>query len=563
MSVVHLNHIRKKLEQDFCPHVDMSDYVGRPQAEIDAACLSRALAAFALAEQTQVSPAEAVLDIVDGFGDHGIDAIGIDRQNSVVVVVQSKWDADGKGSPALGDVEKFSRGFRDLLVPRFDRFNEKIQAKAPDITAALDNTDVRFELVLAHTGQQPLSAPAQDVVDDLLTEINDVSEIVAFHHLGQSQLHGLVKEGISGKAPDLSVTLHDWGMTQDPFRAFYGQVDAAEVAEWWEEHRATLFDRNLRKFIPDSNVNAAISATLLTEPAKFWYFNNGITVLCDRIEKAPAGGAGRKSGKFVFEGATVVNGAQTVGSVGRAAETDADKVADARVHIRFISLEHCPQDFATDVTRATNTQNRVERRDFVAIDQEQERLRTDLQLEQGKTYAIKTGEPDPPPTHGCTVVDATIALACAKSSDLAVQAKREIGRLWEDVTKAPYKLLFNGEVTATRLWRSVEILRAVDDTLREEQKQLDGRDRSVAVHGNRLIAHAVFGALPDGVLDDHDADFATIKGTAPELTRCALKEMRGVVDNDYSSNYLASLFKNASRCRDVMGKLPELSVATE
>jgi len=240
MSVVHLNHIRKKLEQDFCPHIDMSDYAGKAQDQIDGACLSRALAAFALAEHAQVSAAEAALDVVDGFDDHGIDAIGIDRQNSVVVVVQSKWDADGKGSPALGDVEKFARGFGDLLVPRFDRFNKKIQAKAADITAALDNTYVRFELILAHTGQQPLSTPAQTVIDDLLSEINDVSEIVSFHHLGQSQLHGLVKQGISGKAPDLLVTLHDWGMTQDPYRAFYGQVDAAEVAEWWAEHRVTL-----------------------------------------------------------------------------------------------------------------------------------------------------------------------------------------------------------------------------------------------------------------------------------------------------------------------------------
>lgn len=425
MSVVHLNHVRKKLEADFCPHIDMSDYVGKPAHEIEGAQLSRALAAFAVAEYAEGSPAAAATDVVDGFDDHGIDAIAIDKQNHVIVVVQSKWNADGKGSPALGDVEKFARGFNDLITPRFDRFNQKIQGKSADLTTALDNTDVRFELVLAHTGQQPLSSHAQEVVDDLLAQLNDVSDIVSFHHLGQSELHSLVKQGISGKAPDLAVTLHDWGMTQEPYRAFYGQVDATDVAEWWDQHRATLFDRNLRKFIHDSSVNADIRDTLVNEPAKFWYFNNGITVLCDRIDKAPAGGASRKSGKFAFEGATVVNGAQTVGSVGRAAAQDPAAVADARVHTRFISLEDCPPEFASDVTRATNTQNRVERRDFVALDSEQERLRTDLQLEQGKTYAIKTGEPDPPRSQGCTVVDATVALACAHSPELAVGQARD------------------------------------------------------------------------------------------------------------------------------------------
>lgn len=558
MSVVHLDHVRKKLEQDFCPHIDMSDYAGKSEAETMPARLSRALAAFALAEYAQVSPAEAAADVVDGFGDHGIDAIGIDRQNGVVIIVQSKWDGDGKGSPALGDVEKFAHGFSDLLVPRFDRFNAKIQAKSAELTAALDNTAVRFEVVLVHSGQQPLSSEAQHVVDDLLREINDVSEIVGFHHLGQSQLHAIVKQGVAGTSPDLAVTLHDWGSTEDPYRAFYGQVDATDVAEWWEYHRAVLFDRNLRKFIHDSNVNAAISSTILNEPAKFWYFNNGITVLCDRVQKAPAGGSSRRSGKFVFEGATVVNGAQTVGSIGRAAEIDPSKASDARVHIRFISLEHCPPDFATEVTRATNTQNRVERRDFVAIDPEQERLRTDLLLEQGKMYAIKTGEPDPSRNQGCTVVDATIALACAYSPELAVQAKREIGRLWEDVSKPPYKLLFNGSVTATQIWRAVEILWAVDDTLRGEQKKLEGRDRSVAVHGNRLIAHAVFRTL--SVTTPDTGDLADITASVPSLTRRALSEVRTIVEHDYPANYLASLFKNASRCRDVIDNLPVLAI---
>jgi hypothetical protein len=561
MSVVHLNHIRRKLQQDFCPHIDMSDYAGKPESETERARLSRALAAFAIAEYIQVSPAEAAADVVDGYGDHGIDAIGVDRQNGIVVVVQSKWDDDGKGAPALGDVEKFVRGFNDLLVPRFDRFNAKIQAKRDDLIAALDNTDVRFEAVLVHSGQQPLSTHAQNIVDDLLHELNDVSEIVSFHHLGQSRLHAIVKQVVAGTSPDLAVTLHHWGSTEDPYRAFYGQVDATDVAEWWEEHHATLFDRNLRKFIHDSSVNAAITSTILTDPSKFWYFNNGVTVLCDRIQKAPAGGASRRSGKFIFEGATVVNGAQTVGSIGRAAEIDPSKVSDARVHVRFISLEHCPPEFATEVTRATNTQNRVERRDFVAIDPEQERLRTDLLLEQGKTYAIKTGEPDPPRSQGCTVVDATIALACAHSSDLAVQAKREIGRLWDDVNKPPYKLLFNSGVTATKTWRAVEILREVDDTLRKEQKQLEGRERSVAVHGNRLVAHAVFRSLPAEALET--GELPPILDQIPGLTRRALKAIQEIVERDYSSNYLASLFKNASRCRDVIDKLPEISADGE
>lgn len=553
MSIVHLKHIRNKLEQDYCPHIDMSDHQVRPAEEVEQARLSRALAAFALAEQARVSPAQAAADVVDGFGDHGIDAIGIDEQGGAVVVVQAKWDSAGKGSPTLGDVEKFISGVRDLLVPRFSRFNTKVQAKQKELTAALDNTDVKFDIVLAHSGQGTLSTPARDLIDDLLSEMNDVSEVLSFHYLGQSELHAIVRQGVASAAPDLAATLHNWGSADEPYLAFYGQIDAAEVAEWWQDHSATLFDRNLRKFIHDSSVNDAMLSTILNEPERFWYFNNGITVLCDRIKKAPAGGASKKSGRFTFEGATVVNGAQTVGTIGRAAEADPSKVSDARVHIRFISLEHCPADFAVAVTRATNTQNRVERRDFVALDPEQERLRTDLKLEQGKIYAIKTGESDPPRDKGCTVVDATLALACAQSPDLAVQAKREIGRLWEDTSKPPYRILFNAGLTATRLWSAVEILRVVDDRLRNWQEQLEDRDRSVTVHGNRLIANRVFAALGEIALES--ADMQGILQDASELTDAVLTEIRGIVESDYPSNYVASLFKNVSRCREIVDKM--------
>src|SRR5205807_2106308 len=104
--------------------------------------------------------------------------------------------------------------------------------------------------------------------------------------------------------------------------------------------------------------NASIVETLNSEPDRFWYFNNGITVLCEKVSKTSLGATSRKSGTFTFEGISIVNGAQTVGCIGRAAVDHPDQVADARVSIRFISLENCPPDFAEEVTRATNTQNR-------------------------------------------------------------------------------------------------------------------------------------------------------------------------------------------------------------
>ena len=65
---------------------------------------------------------------------------------------------------------------------------------------------------------------------------------------------------------------------------------------------------------------------------------------------------------------------------------------------------------------------------------------------------------------GCDLADATVARACEQSDlSYAVQAKREIGRLWEDTDEAPYRVLFNSSVSGLSVWKSVQTLRVSDD----------------------------------------------------------------------------------------------------
>ena len=125
------------------------------------------------------------------------------------------------------------------------------------------------------------------------------------------------------------------------------------------------------------------------------------------------------------------------------------KPATAFLHPPHHATEKVPPTFAAELTRAANTQNRIEKKDFAALDPEQDRLKTELLLECEKFYAYKTGDREPSPAEGCTLDDAAVALACAqKDVGLCVQAKREVGRLYDDIQQAPYKMLFNPSLTA-------------------------------------------------------------------------------------------------------------------
>ena len=227
----------------------------------------------------------------------------------------------------------------------------------------------------------------------------------------------------------------------------------------------------------------------------------------------------------------------------------------------MISLESCPEGFSTEITRAANTQNKIEHRDFVSLDSEQKRLQTDLRILCDKEYVYKSGDQKPKEELACDLEEATIALACANSDiELAVQAKREIGKLWEDTEKPPYKLLFNSQLTAIRLWRSVEVFRAVERELKKLQNEFEGRNRLIAIHGNRLVLYRVFKSLPIENFDDIDLEFNPIRSLASEKTKPALLNLIKVVNKGFSNSYPANLFKNKSKCSDVSRALDELKI---
>jgi AIPR protein len=555
MSVVHLRHIKRSLETDFRHLVDMADYAAKPKDKEEDAFLTRAQAAFSLVIAAKATPSIAGLSIVDSFDDNGIDAIYFDLDEKVLFLVQSKWHKNGTGSIDLAEVLKFVQGVRNLLDADFSRFNNKVLKQQAVILAALDDPSVRLRLVLVHTGMQALSKHAQRPLDDLLAEVNDASNMLSMVALTQKELHKAVVAEAEGDSIKLEVMISDWGHCKQPYASYYGQVEATDIGVWWKDYQQALFAKNLRKFTGSTEVNEAIKDTLRKEPEKFWYFNNGITILCNKLRKKPMGGSKRTSGAFVCEGVSIVNGAQTVGCIGAMAASDPDSLVNARVNVRLISLANCPDEFGTELTRAANTQNKIERRDFAALDPEQDRLRRDLSLDLGKTYFYKSGDVPGHPSDGCAIEEATLALACAHQDvSLAVQAKREVGKLWEDVEKVPYKLLFNGSLSATRMWRLVLVIRKFDQELKKEQARRHGRERMILVHGNRFVLHHVYQLLDLSAFDDPAREIEKFIDSVPALTARSSAAIIKQVQAMFPAAYTNSLFKNATKCKQMSEK---------
>jgi AIPR protein len=548
MSIIQVNHIRSNCTARFSSLIDVSDVIATDPEERQSNFLTRALAAFSLVALAKIDDTTAANSVVDEYQDDGIDGFFFDRAEHRAYLVQSKWTKNGSGTIDVGSVLKFAQGVNHFLENQIALLGSKMKAKAQDIQDALADSQATFVLVLAYTGKQPLSPEVNKPITQLLQELNDDGDLVSLQVLRQKELHDIVEQRALGESVDLTVLLHEYGIVREPYKSYYGQVDVTDITAWGKfgDH---LYHKNIRGFKGSTEVNDSIVATVRDSPDNFLYFNNGITLLCTELEKRPLGGKSRASGVFECKGASVVNGAQTVGSI-ISALSNPPQTSTAKVMVRLISLEECPPEFGFEVTRATNTQNKIEKRDFAALDEEQTRLRSEMLLSLGKEYVFRTGDQPPSPEKGCTVDDAAVALACANPDiTYCMIAKREVSRLYDDIEKPPYTLLFNSTLTALKVWRAVEVLRRLDVFLKEAQSNKEGKERLIAIHGNRLLLFLVFRELSPAIFDGDDADSALAK--VPQIaTRCLARLTAEIIQN-YSASYPGQLFKNITKCKAI------------
>ena len=450
---------------------------------------------------------------------------------------------------------KFTKGFKDLTSLDFGRFNTKVQAKEADVRSAFFDDQANYVLVPIYTGQEALALEPQRDLDDCLADFNDTAnedarELLQTRVLRQSDVHGFLTRGTQGLPIDLEVVLFQFGEVAKPF-AVYGQVSAADVAGWWSRHYPKIVAPNIRMFLgADAEVNMGIQSTLLNTPESFWHLNNGITITCKEIRRTLVGGPGKETGFFKCSDVSIVNGAQTAGSIAAAFARRPDVVSRAWVAARFITVNNDEDhDFGLSVTRATNTQNRITRQDFAALDAEQERIRTELALE-GVTYNYKSSDAPSKGDYLFGFEEAVVALACAHSDlGLSSQAKREVGKLWDDTSKAPYKALFNSGTSSATVWRLGQIMRVIDAGLQKKFSELEGRDKGYSVHGNRFVAHQVFRRLLPAV----------VAGSSPMISSDTIKDITGSLVGDialaandiHPGAYLAQLFKNHKKLQAV------------
>lgn len=520
--------LKLHLEKVYVPHLPKLLQPKNPAEDLSKN-IDRSFAAFALDHICQIDPKRAAKSVVDDFDDYGIDAIYYHARTKTLCLVQAKL----KETAAFTQKEAlaFAQGIRKLVNTDFSGFNQNVLQREQQIRGYLAHCD-HIEIVVAHTGEgihvHAASAMQQLLSDKAGGEARLKSDILDF---GSARTVAALHSVNAVEPVNCRIRLCNYGEATQPKVAYYGTVPLSALADLHKKHGKALYQKNIRTWLGHKTpVNEAIRETLEKNPGRFQYLNNGVTALCEEI--APKAGVKTESREFELTSFSIINGAQTVASTANfvADNPDAD-ISAANVMLTLIKAD-AEGDFGREVTRARNNQNDVKEIAFAALDEEQERIRRELQhLDIEYVYRVGEAVPGYNPNR-IMVAEAIQALAMLELDPrYPVWMKRSLVD-FQRTDGEPYKEIFSQALSSIRLVNAVRVYRYIRAQIAESVRGSWYDEKRSYKHGEYAMAFVFAKQFRDAIAGNGLVDTQKLqsKGSAPydELRQRHLAIMKSI-----------------------------------
>jgi hypothetical protein len=289
-------------------------------------------------------------------------------------------------------------------------------------------------------------------------------------------------------------------------------------------------------------------ATVKNEPQHFFYLNNGLTAFCSRLEVHNLDRANADSKRITAFRVSIINGAQTLGSVNQHFSTKPDQMPDGYVFLKMISLEKCEDDqaFADRITRSSNFQNQIGSRDFAALDEQQERIAKHLQLSSINYHYKQADDTPESDASNFTLEEATTACACLeqqKNCDFCARLLSNRASLWSfdevypaaDILRTRYSRIFRPDRSARTVWRAVQAQRLVIKSMQESGRASKGIRKTFFENARWLVLNAVYLKLHP----EQGEDLQLTLGEEAEVTKAAIEYAESLFDVCEKSGYVS------------------------
>lgn len=411
-----------------------------------------------------LTEAEALDTLTEGGNDFGVDAIAVGDLNDgefMVTLLQGKYhhtNLEGtRGFPQSG-VEKAVQAVRALFNPAAPvDLNPRLQARIEEVRSLiLDGNIPRVRFLLCSNGASWKTPEAQAIIDR-----EKFGDRATFEHVNHDTLLRIlgatkpVKEAIRFTGKSLTEDIQF-------VRVFIGKVAVSEIARIMDAHGDRLLDRNIRRFLGlhGNRVNEQIRHTL-TDPQErphFFFYNNGITLICERFDF----NALQSENHIVrVEGLQIINGGQTSKTIQATLATGQQQLLqaeddDAHVLVRLYQVPRDAGPSVQTITYAINSQNPVDLKDLRSGDKRQKLIELSMK-DLGFDYRRQRSDRVPNPTDISvgTAAEAVLSVWRERPQRAKFRQSELFGRAYDDI--------FTPDLTAAQIVIAVLLFRIAEN----------------------------------------------------------------------------------------------------
>ena len=291
-------------------------------------------------EATEDDAADA---IVDGANDLGIDAyLPVDFSENKIRLFQSKYGT----SHSAEAISKFREDVKKLI----NRDVTKMRPELAHLVTQIREKNLKVECCYV-TDQKV------EFQNEKYFEVVDIDEIIR-------RLWSRIKKPAAGKKS--SIKLEKMLRHEN---TILGVMKLRELSDFIIKNRDYVFESNIRQWMQfKTMINKGIRETLQNVPDKFFYYNNGITIVVADFEE-------RENNSLMLNAPQIVNGAQTSNSIlDRAKRTHN---LDGSITVTIIKADDEKEQ--NNITKYRNSQNSVRGKDLVSLMDFHKSIKSQLQ----------------------------------------------------------------------------------------------------------------------------------------------------------------------------------------
>lgn len=413
--------------------------------------------------------------LTDHANDKNIDFLKLDTDSKRIIVGQGYFAPSGKKNTNAAPskkAESLGTAYAWLVSGELNDIPLHLQEIVRECRDAIINEEVdQIHLLYVHNLPESANSAKelQTIATHVQRSISDKVQVIT-KELGLETLERLYTTQESSIAINKSIII-PFGVKFKESGPKWEAAVTSVSGEWLRKQFADfgedLFSANYRGFLGISKrkkINSVITKTAETNPENFWVFNNGITILTRGLK-------GEEGDKAIeVDGISIINGAQTTGSLGSVSE--GFPLNSANVMCRIIKCSDI--ETVQSIVRFNNTQNVITTWDQYSNAPEQKRIQSEFET-LGHPYSLKRGFSEPNNTLGIEQV------ANSLMSFSGDYVSGNIGKNYIFETKSLYNKCFDSKKA-----RHILFVYSLSKSIDEIRLELKSKSKLIAIEERQL-----------------------------------------------------------------------------